>query len=177
MFFEIFRSKFGRIFGSSKHFLRQIGESLDASADSATFCHSNEFGDGLHSHLLHHVGTMDFDRLLDGAQLAGNLFVQFASNDVFEHFPLTRCERRSEEHTSELQSHLNLVCRLLLEKKKHRSERVIILELVWPLLMKITKQLYGLNGSTDSVGGGACEEFKTCLAKSARWRAVTRNAL
>src|SRR5260370_26102455 len=28
-------------------------------------------------------------------------------------FPL-----RSEEHTSELQSHLNLVCRLLLEKKK-----------------------------------------------------------
>src|SRR5260370_12908845 len=29
------------------------------------------------------------------------------------------CQRtRSEEHTSELQSHLNLVCRLLLEKKK-----------------------------------------------------------
>src|SRR5260370_3635159 len=27
--------------------------------------------------------------------------------------------QRSEEHTSELQSHLNLVCRLLLEKKKH----------------------------------------------------------
>src|SRR5260370_29728560 len=30
---------------------------------------------------------------------------------------------RSEEHTSELQSHLNLVCRLLLEKKKlHHSK-------------------------------------------------------
>src|SRR5260370_19894771 len=28
--------------------------------------------------------------------------------------------RRSEEHTSELQSHLNLVCRLLLEKKKKK---------------------------------------------------------
>src|SRR5690242_21317690 len=27
-------------------------------------------------------------------------------------------EIRSEEHTSELQSHVNLVCRLLLEKKK-----------------------------------------------------------
>src|SRR5690242_21073347 len=26
---------------------------------------------------------------------------------------------RSEEHTSELQSHVNLVCRLLLEKKNH----------------------------------------------------------
>src|SRR5260370_29191387 len=29
---------------------------------------------------------------------------------------------RSEEHTSELQSHLNLVCRLLLEKKKRNAE-------------------------------------------------------
>src|SRR5436190_17778946 len=29
---------------------------------------------------------------------------------------------RSEEHTSELQSHSDLVCRLLLEKKKHRIE-------------------------------------------------------
>src|SRR5260221_4611636 len=28
---------------------------------------------------------------------------------------------RSEEHTSELQSHSDLVCRLLLEKKKHIS--------------------------------------------------------
>src|SRR5260370_23537496 len=28
---------------------------------------------------------------------------------------------RSEEHTSELQSHLNLVCRLLLEKKKNQN--------------------------------------------------------
>src|SRR5260370_2071719 len=30
---------------------------------------------------------------------------------------------RSEEHTSELQSHLNLVCRLLLDKNKRRSGR------------------------------------------------------
>src|SRR5260370_4086744 len=30
-----------------------------------------------------------------------------------------RAAVRSEEHTSELQSHLNLVCRLLLEKKKN----------------------------------------------------------
>src|SRR5207237_10169432 len=34
----------------------------------------------------------------------------------------TRVAARSEEHTSELQSHLNLVCRLLLEKKKNRTE-------------------------------------------------------
>src|SRR5260370_3327862 len=30
---------------------------------------------------------------------------------------------RSEEHTSELQSHLNLVCRLLLEKKKNNDNK------------------------------------------------------
>src|SRR5260370_10508413 len=32
------------------------------------------------------------------------------------------CVERSEEHTSELQSHLNLVCRLLLEKKKSKGQ-------------------------------------------------------
>src|SRR5260221_12175300 len=30
-------------------------------------------------------------------------------------------KKRSEEHTSELQSHSDLVCRLLLEKKKNKS--------------------------------------------------------
>src|SRR5690242_21519957 len=35
---------------------------------------------------------------------------------------------RSEEHTSELQSHVNLVCRLLLEKKKpeQHSSRLLL---------------------------------------------------
>src|SRR2546426_8207923 len=37
--------------------------------------------------------------------------------------PLTRREVRSEEHTSELQSPCNLVCRLLLEKKKSKRHR------------------------------------------------------
>src|SRR5260221_7632155 len=31
---------------------------------------------------------------------------------------------RSEEHTSELQSHSDLVCRLLLEKKKKKQKRI-----------------------------------------------------
>src|SRR2546430_6745745 len=37
------------------------------------------------------------------------------------------CEMRSEEHTSELQSQSNLVCRLLLEKKKksHRPNALL----------------------------------------------------
>src|SRR2546427_7447007 len=33
----------------------------------------------------------------------------------------SRARRRSEEHTSELQSQSNLVCRLLLEKKKKKN--------------------------------------------------------
>src|SRR5438132_8357336 len=39
--------------------------------------------------------------------------------------PMSRCStisRRSEEHTSELQSHSDLVCRLLLEKKKKKKQ-------------------------------------------------------
>src|SRR2546430_11434046 len=42
---------------------------------------------------------------------------------------LYRCvpSRRSEEHTSELQSQSNLVCRLLLEKKKKRSADAILI--------------------------------------------------
>src|SRR5215211_8561107 len=36
--------------------------------------------------------------------------------------PACRPRRRSEEHTSELQSHSDLVCRLLLEKKKKKND-------------------------------------------------------
>src|SRR2546422_3347935 len=36
-----------------------------------------------------------------------------------------RSKPRSEEHTSELQSRLHLVCRLLLEKKKYIHSRVV----------------------------------------------------
>src|SRR2546426_7764840 len=37
--------------------------------------------------------------------------------------PTLRAETRSEEHTSELQSPCNLVCRLLLEKKKNKDRK------------------------------------------------------
>src|SRR5437868_8769724 len=33
--------------------------------------------------------------------------------------------KRSEEHTSELQSRFDLVCRLLLEKKKKKKQRIL----------------------------------------------------
>src|SRR5438477_2001382 len=38
-------------------------------------------------------------------------------------------EDRSEEHTSELQSHVNLVCRLLLEKKKKKKTKTQIIQI------------------------------------------------
>src|SRR2546429_6147763 len=60
-------------------------------------------------------------RSLNHARLATTEFLQRAKpTEVrFRHFP--RGEMRSEEHTSELQSRLHLVCRLLLEKKKKQS--------------------------------------------------------
>src|SRR5438477_3132497 len=65
------------------------------------------------------VAKKDVD-VIDGRRF--NLDENFAEagfwiGDVFV-FENVRTAVRSEEHTSELQSHVNLVCRLLLEKKK-----------------------------------------------------------
>src|SRR5256885_6283765 len=45
-------------------------------------------------------------------------------NELREHARTEVAIRRSEEHTSELQSPCNLVCRLLLEKKKKRKNKL-----------------------------------------------------
>src|SRR2546426_9257265 len=42
------------------------------------------------------------------------------ASDYTRYFKPDTSKRRSEEHTSELQSPCNLVCRLLLEKKKNK---------------------------------------------------------
>src|SRR5437588_6324417 len=51
---------------------------------------------------------------------------QAAAVEQSPRYPLPDPPRkgRSEEHTSELQSHSELVCRLLLEKKNHRQTGV-----------------------------------------------------
>src|SRR4051812_49757391 len=51
---------------------------------------------------------------------AGEKTIRTTGNGVLDTVDtgVTRGVARSEEHTSELQSHVNLVCRLLLEKKK-----------------------------------------------------------
>src|SRR6266480_6452487 len=67
---------------------------------------------------------IDFIHGFDGVDLTVNRFATFQGTD--EQPPLFKLtgKVRSEEHTSELQSHVNLVCRLLLEKKKKKKKRV-----------------------------------------------------
>src|SRR5690348_18113705 len=61
----------------------------------------------------------------------GHRSVHQSTVDVDAHEPHGQRERRavdvrSEEHTSELQSPVHLVCRLLLEKKKYTPSRTIL---------------------------------------------------
>ena len=59
--------------------------------------------------------TCDHFLIFDGKEIAGSVRILPIDNMV-------KLERmRSEEHTSELQSLVNLVCRLLLEKKKQKE--------------------------------------------------------
>src|SRR5690242_20852871 len=63
----------------------------------------------------------DVARLAEFARITGTLLIDpdgvYDPADVNDRVILG-FKGRSEEHTSELQSHVNLVCRLLLEKKK-----------------------------------------------------------
>src|SRR3989475_5456668 len=59
--------------------------------------------------ILPHASRVRSTIALTSAELVTSVFIATSSADV----------KRSEEHTSELQSQSNLVCRLLLEKKKN----------------------------------------------------------
>src|SRR5438034_5589784 len=61
------------------------------------------------------VGDLSSSRGRDGPAEGA-----LATIDRFEGYPESE---RSEEHTSELQSHSDLVCRLLLEKKKKKNKK------------------------------------------------------
>src|SRR5437016_9286683 len=56
--------------------------------------------------------------LLNNMVIAGEVPLALT---LYNYMPEQAKKRRSEEHTSELQSLTNLVCRLLLEKKKHKK--------------------------------------------------------
>src|SRR5207237_4397186 len=67
-----------------------------------------------------------YTTLFRSEQDKGQRFVPVAQDSQSESLVVHEGQR-SEEHTSELQSHLNLVCRLLLEKKKKKktNEKII----------------------------------------------------
>src|SRR5256886_7575852 len=67
----------------------------------------------------------------DGKKIAFTSLVKGQDQGIFmtnlSDHETTQLANRSEEHTSELQSQSNLVCRLLLEKKKHHQVAQITL--------------------------------------------------
>src|SRR2546430_3425535 len=74
-------------------------------------------------------------------------------------------DARSEEHTSELQSQSNLVCRLLLEKKKYVTDwfRVVpYIDTDSDLLDTLARDLRSLSAfvaATILIGSTACDTF------------------
>src|SRR5437773_3565868 len=70
---------------------------------------------------LQHQGVL-LEQLSSENELLSNNVAQVKSSHSLDHTELSELMKlraeRSEEHTSELQSHHDLVCRLLLEKKK-----------------------------------------------------------
>src|SRR5438034_2959122 len=56
-------------------------------------------------------------RLLPSLEKAASFSALIVAADSDRRNPKMHCKARSEEHTSELQSHSDLVCRLLLEKR------------------------------------------------------------
>src|SRR3989449_5926128 len=68
----------------------------------------------------HHLANQLFV-CRDGAE-AIDFFFGDAPNALRDIGAVPADEERSEEHTSELQSRLHLVCRLLLEKKKKKRD-------------------------------------------------------
>src|SRR5690606_40309489 len=64
--------------------------------------------------------------LVDDINEADAVHDETAARAVGRRRQMHRRVERSEEHTSELQSRENLVCRLLLEKKKHESKRKLL---------------------------------------------------
>src|SRR5688572_31859627 len=76
--------------------------------------------DAAMSNLERGFGGGDVDAIVSGIGADAQVQLQFpglADKDGF----FGRDQARSEEHTSELQSQSNLVCRLLLEKKKKKK--------------------------------------------------------
>src|SRR5260370_5677387 len=77
----------------------------------------------------HGVAAYDYCRSGTGSQpVAAGSRPASAASSAFFRFPPAPAWGRTEEHTSELQPHLNLVCRPLLGKKKNTTETSLLSE-------------------------------------------------
>src|SRR5256885_7167668 len=85
----------------------------------------------------------------DYRRLMVNAILWSAKIDV----PAEGAKVRSEEHTSELQSPCNLVCRLLLEKKKYRFNDVGFVVGIAP---DVGSCKTGFAGDVERLDGGFC---------------------
>src|SRR4051812_49718460 len=79
-----------------------------AIADATALTEAGYVGEDVENILLKLIQAADFD-------------IKKAETGIIYIDEVDKIARRSEEHTSELQSHVNLVCRLLLEKKKKQK--------------------------------------------------------
>src|SRR5690348_17716953 len=93
---------------------------------TALQCLPDRLGAAVNPELAKDVGQMNLYGALGDAHRRAHFLIAFAFCNQFEDLRLTAGEfgslqARSEEHTSELQSPVHLVCRLLLEKKKKKN--------------------------------------------------------
>src|SRR5260221_1228239 len=74
----------------------------------------------------------------NNAGIIQKLYSEVSSENGLEHVVHVQ-KKRSEEHTSELQSHSDLVCRLLLEKKKKDTDKIVSkVQTAYALLMTVS---------------------------------------
>src|SRR2546421_1649858 len=101
---------------SGNYFKENTMGILDRLSPSAQFIEVIEWLDDSSDTMLYRFPVRD-QEIKNGAQL----IVRESQAAVFVHEGQIAIRARSEEHTSELQSRSDLVCRLLLEKKKKKE--------------------------------------------------------
>src|SRR5256885_4919558 len=105
---------------------------------------------------------------VNGIAAGGGLSLAL-SGDLVVATESAKLTMRSEEHTSELQSPCNLVCRLLLEKKTHPTSRATHRAYWPPLLMPLPEAAYSASWTDRSA-----RLFALPPARSVRRAAVNR---
>src|SRR2546426_5908894 len=99
----------------------ELGERLDALGAAARPAPPEEHDEPRRAapQIAHELGAQPLDHR--GAEVVEERKVVEKPRGLHRPEPEQRVHARSEEHTSELQSPCNLVCRLLLEKKKEKK--------------------------------------------------------